>query len=276
MVRFIPMRTYSFCALAGSLLIPLVALAQTGEVVGTGGTLLDTKWQERERYIEGFGVAIQSYAKTEDAFYIQEQNRRQKLNDHRRTCTEELRKANRNSQFAVARDCYKTDAALVRDLLRKHHTYLTELPGISEKVRANVLRVLSELIDATTTISKAIDAGVYTTEADLLDAKVNLQKKYIAPYEEQLLLAKADRTYTWVLYLLVRIHQLSSDQADESVSAEMEAIIACYEDRATTLESILSDRNAEWIDLFRQAQSDLKSCNKMLQETAPVSTEIEQ
>lgn len=234
-------------------------------------------WTERETQIEGFASAASSFMKNEEAFFTQEKNRRQKLNDHRRDCNDSIRKANRDTKFSVQLQCYRTDLTLIRDIVQKQKEYIGKVPGVTEGVRLSALSSADALLSAINTMMQAIEAGVYRAEADLLDAKKNLFGKYRAPYSDALTFLRIDRTHTWTIRLLVLVHSLIENETGESdYQRALSETLACYEDANSAVESILSLKNSEFRVEFRQAQSDLKSCSELLHETAKVNTNIEQ
>jgi len=257
-----------------SFLSPVLALAQTGT-----GTLIEqgaTVWEERETRIEGFSSATSAFQKAEAAFVTQEKNRRQKLNDHRRDCTEAIRKANRDTKFSVTLSCYRTDLTLIRDIIEKQKEYIEDVPGVTEVVRTQALTSGAKLLDAIATIMQAIEAGVYTTENDLLEAKNNLLTKYRIPYADTLLFVRIDRTETWIVRLLVQLHSYIQEVTETSDLNQISAVMQCFEDADATVKSILLDRSAESRAAFRQEQTHLKSCGEMIKKLAELNTKIVQ
>lgn len=261
-----------------SFLSPVLAFAQSGTTTGTGTVIVEDPavWEARELRIEGFSTAASAFEKAEVTFVAQEKNRRQKLNDHRRDCTESIRKANRDTKFSVTLQCYRTDLTLIRDIVEKQKEYVEDIPGVTENVRAQTLMSATKLLDAIATIMQAIEAGVYATENDLLEAKNNLLTKYRVPYADALFFTRVDRTETWIIRLLVQLHSYKQEISESIDLEQISEAMECFEVADITVKSLLLDRSAESRATFRQEQTHLKSCGEMVKKLAELNTKIDQ
>lgn len=280
MLPYEPMRNLLTASVLACTLIPSFAFAQSGTDTGSGSMTASGSavWTEREVRAENFWQAVLPFRKTEEAFFKQEALRRQKLYTHRMECTDELRKANRDTRYKTMLGCYKTDLALIKEIILKQKEYVAQVPGVTETVRSQATATADNLLDAIATIIQAIDAGVYHTEADLLEAKTNLFAKYREPHWLAISKLRIDRQLTWVALLLTQVQEIvHNETVNAEVRGKAEQVGVCLEGAEGILwqaEKTLVKQ--ELITLPGQAKEELNRCIEMLRQAESLNKKVTQ
>lgn len=284
-------------SLLGALLLPVDTLAQetgSGSETGSGteltdsGALLemqrlqaaeDAKWAAREERTAGFWAAMMNNRKTAAAHREQQEIRRQKRIEKRIACREDVRRANRDAIESVTFNCFRAMLTLDLEMLRKDKQFAETMAGPTQSYRASALFHIGNLMDAISTIVQAMDAGVYSGEEGLLEAKQNLNLSYRANRRLAMTHLRVDRTVTWAAHLMIRLRnvlQMTPAPPPEAM-AKLEAAIACLEQKQELLQTLLvMEDNKALITQFRQAQSELKFCHDLVLEAQELNTEFEQ
>jgi hypothetical protein len=149
----------------------------------------------------------------------------QKQIDERRTCRENIRRANRDTLFAARLECYRKDLAIRKDLADIERNVLEALPGVPDSVRLEGIARQDTLIDAFEAVIDAIGAGVYRSEEEVLETKAKLLNQYERPARQLQMLSRLMRLHTWTSHLLLRLRSIPAD-----ADGALKEIQICLED----------------------------------------------
>jgi|GEM_PF-2538627 len=197
------------------------------------------------------------------AFYLKRTQLRQQ-------CRVDLRKASRDEKTLVEFRCYRAELAFYSDYLRRQYDYYSELPGVTPRIRREILEPQKLLGDAVGAIMYAIDSGVYVSGNELLEAKKNLREKFQIPSWDALARARIDRDITWVGYLLHQVDTAASEELAElgSVRPLWKLARPCFMDVELRLRTLLDGSAQARMELFAGLQSEIRIC---LQGVPPLS-----
>lgn len=277
-------------ALLGVLSLPIEVFAQeqntgSGEIATDTGAVLemqrqeDEKWKIRKARTINFWANMMNQRKAANAHQEQQDIRRKKRTDKRVACAEDVRRANRDSKTSVTFNCFRATRTLDLEMLRKEKQFVETMAGPTSNYRSSALFHIENEMDAISTIVQAIDAGVYQTEEDLLEAKQNLHAAYTTNTRLATTRLRVDRAITWVIHLMVRMANIRTmhNPPPADVLTIIDDAIACLEDRESSLNALLDfESNEEIIRQFRQVQTELKFCNDLALEAKSLNTEFEQ
>jgi|CXWL01.1.fsa_nt_gi hypothetical protein len=170
----------------------------------------------------------------------------EKSTDYRATCSEVIRRANRDNIMKLATTCFRGDLLLHSTFLRKQLSYIEAIPLLDDAVRASGVMTIKNLIDAEMTVVSAIDAGLYEQMAGLEDAKQKLRTQYRAPYWLALSNIRADRQLTFIGLMLKKIESIQGDTTNSTLlQKNISDAVSCLAKGSDTLHEVLSSAEAD-------------------------------
>ncbi|MEK7563207.1 MAG: hypothetical protein AAB544_02325 [Patescibacteria group bacterium] len=258
-------------ALAVTLASGSILAASVGETTPEepmpGEAADDPAMDTRREKIEDFKSEYLMSRKAVESTFTMEATLRQEHAELRRDCREMLRKANRDQSLPRLSDCMKDDLQRTLEMVTARGTSIAATAGVSSDVKKLIAARNELLRDALDTIITALDAGVYTDEEGLFEARDNLREKYFKPYTVLLPQLQAGHALSWISHLLVRADSLKkSGTLSEQVLGkvvEAETCLLIEEDslsQAMESNEIIStisqslDRLPDCLDLLTQAQ----------------------
>ena len=200
------------------LLFPSITFAQSPSSASGSGAIRTPEelhaelMKIRTEKTKGFRDKAVTLQKKEESYRKALATAFQKITELQSNCRTDFRHANRDQKFRVQLRCYRGEIALQKELLRKQHDFIAELPGISDTVRKNALQRIDALSDALAAVITGIDSGVFTSLNDLLEAKKNLFEKYRSPAWAMLTVLRAERLLSWTMLLLIDLEPLEEWQ----------------------------------------------------------------
>lgn len=254
------------------------ATSSGATITATGATLMEQKWANREERVQNFWAEFMNNRKERSVFAQQNALRREKRKEKRVQCRSDIRKANRDSILSETLHCFRAMLTLDLEILRKEKQYTQNIAGVTEVYRTAGELEIQNTMDAIATIVEAIDVGVYTDAQQLIEAKANLEKRYLQAKRLALSKMRIDHSKTWLEQLMVRIFSiLQSENPSKEVQQKLEESITCLEQKESLLDDLFSmeDNNA-LIEQFRQVQSDIKFCIEMTRDANILNKEVEQ
>lgn len=260
------MTSFRFAYALISLPLILSALPTHAQEEGAGtGAVVQTeeemRWENRQERAEGFRNPAFRIRKKIQAFTAQRESRQAKTRQHRESCREEIRRANRDNKVSVLLRCYRSELTINLETLRKRKQIIEELVGISEEQKTATLNALDSLTDAINAIIAGIDSGVYQTEKELIEAKQNLHDRYRTAYWWSLTRMRADKMLTWISHLLTRMDTMVAEGVPSSVLEHFSTASECLSEAERLYAEVLAEEGYEGSkEKIRQAQSTLKSC----------------
>lgn len=238
------------------------------------------QWETRSLRAKDFRTQMMTGRKAQDASYDAESALRSKRAGARNSCRDRLRKANRNERLGVLLLCVKQDFGATLETIRKRQDGLGSRAGTSADTTSLIRGRGDLLIDALSTIIQAIDAGVYSNEDELIEAKNNLRDKYMLPYQTLLPRSDTEHALAGIAHMLLRSRDIDRSQLPEEVRTALEQSDACLTTVEKTIESLtveeainashrLAIRNC--LGKYREAQALLvKLSAPSSEEPAPV------
>lgn len=167
-------------------------------------TVSDPAMDARREKMEDFKSDYLLSRKVIENAFTREENLRTKRAELRAECREDIRKANRDQRFHRISGCMQEDLSLTLEMIAARGTGIAAIAGVSSDLKKLIIARNELLQDAVETIVMAIDAGVYSDEEGLLEAKDNLREKYVKPYTSLLPKMHAEHALSWVSHPLVR------------------------------------------------------------------------
>jgi len=201
----------------------------------------EAQWDTRGVRARDFREQLMVGRKARNAAHDSELTQRSRRSDARSACNDRLRKANRDGRLAVILVCMKQDLTTTLDIVRKRLDGLTSRAGVTADTTALVRARGELLIDALQTIMNALDAGVYTSESELLEARRNLREKYMMPYHALLPRVIREHALAAVAHMLLRSQAMDRSAFPPEVMTAVEAADACLESLEKSLESLSPD-----------------------------------
>ena len=189
--------------------------------------------------------------------------------DNRRTCREDLRRANKTTLMKTLLTCYRNELTSLKDFLGKQKKELQGTAGITPTIRTLAIKKTDLVIDAVGTIIFAIDSGVYGTQEQLLEAKINLYKKYRVPLWDTWMTVRADRTLSWIALLIADIDHLRN-QGDRR--PELTDTRVCLTFQESSLQHILKLADERGGPQLTTALTGLQDCVKKIQQIVRLPT----
>lgn len=250
-------------------LSPLMMGASGSVLTGTGSTMtstviltekeMDTSRDARAASIKTFAANMKEWQKIRTAwrnFVILEDA---SASSDRSLCRAEIRQANRDTLLATQVRCFRREMSTWRTRLIKEEAFMIRTPGLSPVITTAVLdrsRALRESINA---VIAALDNNVFSTEAQLREAKRNLRSKYLLPLRlalEALRLHEARLINQWII---LRIDAEDNDGRvhDRTTWDHMRQ---CFTENETSLNSL------------EQQTSALLTCIHWAQDSLPLQT----
>ena len=156
-------------------------------------------------FVEGLGAAKivdAQFAERRATFF-------RKRAQYRSVCRDDIRRANKTTLMKTLLRCYGSEMSFFKDFLGKEKEELQGTAGLSPTIRSAAVNRLDLLTDAIGTVIFAMDSGVYATKDDALEVKRNLYQKYELPLLQAWMSVRADRTLTWIAYMIANIDRLS-------------------------------------------------------------------
>lgn len=180
--------------------------------------------------------------------------------DHRQTCKEAIRRANRDSIGEVASRCYKDELLQEMNMLKKQQEYLRGLPLVEEALRTKADDACTALIAAASTIIDGIDAGLFETVEVLKSARNNLHSQYRVPFQEALLRVRIDRALLWVTFLGMRLQELVVRDTVPTTEAAL-----CLQSEGELLQNALLSKDIKLArDSLKEALLKRVECQELL------------
>jgi hypothetical protein len=208
------------------LAFPITTHAQdvTGSGSNTGsGAHIKTADEIFEQILQGAGeLAVDSLnqlqipEKAQLAWDKESRMLRQRMSDQRIECHDAVRRANRDQRLTKILQCQRALLLLETNLLRKEQVYLTS-PRLSTVVMNDITHKISDLVSAEMTIIDGIDAGLFSSEEQLLTARTNLRESYRVPYWLAKDKVRVDRELTF-LYFMAKELSVRSDLSSPSLA----------------------------------------------------------
>ena len=219
----------------------------------------------RRESIEDFKSDYLMSRKAIESAFTMETTLRQKRAELRRDCRETLRKANRDQRLPRLSDCMKDDLQKTLEMVTARGTSIAAAAGVQGDVKELIAARNELLRDALDTIITALDAGVYTDEEGLVEARNNLREKYFKPYAALLPQLHAEHALSWISHLLVRADSLKkSGTLSEQVLGKVVEAEACLFTEEDSLSQAI-DSN-ETISSISQSLERLPGCLDLLTE----------
>lgn len=236
------------------------------------------RWKTRRERTQNFWADMMNSRTEASNFRKTHKERRAKRAAKRLECRDDVRKANRDTLAPITMNCYRATLTQDLEILRKQKQFVEGIVGPTENYRNPAIFHIQNLMDAISTVIRAIDAGVYSSKEGLEEAKKNLGQAYRTQYRLAMTHLRIDRSITWLQHLMVRVQDIiEREKLATQVLATLEEVIACLEDREASLgELLLLENNEALIEDFRQVQSDVKFCHDLALDAQILNTEIEQ
>lgn len=271
MLRYLPIVFVSVLFL--SIACPVIAEeanASSGSIVtqnGSGRTLTDILASIGRIIPDRPSLTLKKMAvaqKTADAWENESAFVRKRQAEHRRTCAEAIRRANRDAVVSVASQCMRSELLQEINLLRKEQQYIEAIPLTDNTLREAALLRLSELMNAQSAIIDAIDAGLFAQIDGLKEAKRKLHVQYRLPLRLSVTRLRLDRERSWIALVRERVIELQKD-TDPQTLTNLHTGVLCMESAAQGISSGLSALDAasaaaSWSD----TASLLSICRKSL------------
>lgn len=240
------MRRLSSALLCLTLAFPILASAQTsgsGSTSTASGSLFITESSElkteRATRTKDFRVKLLQSSKAEEQYRSQQALFFVKRAENRRTCRENLRKANRDKKFPTTLACFRAELALEKPYRERESAWIAAQPGVPSSVRSIATSRIDLLNQAIDTVILGVDGKVYATNEDLLEARKNLLQKYRLPYAEALVSVRLQALLTWTQHMIV-----SMDSGSYTPSEAWADTRACFTKVESSLHATLSAETA--------------------------------
>lgn len=227
-----------------ALALPLAAHAQgtgSGSTTGSGAMLVPTSLILQNI----LNIAPTRVAKTAKQLLVPEKIQaawikestltRTRMNDQRTECNDLVRRSNRDQRMGKILQCQRAMLMLESGLLRNQTQYINAIPLIDAKLKATATGAIAGLMSAQMAIVDGIDAGLFTSEDQLIAARNNLRTAYREPAWAGVEKVRTDRELTNLIY----ISKLIKERADVDTSFEVREIAMCLEGSASQLQSAL-------------------------------------
>jgi hypothetical protein len=236
------------------------------------------KWQGRIDATQGFWATFMNNRKVTSAFVEQHKIRRNKRKEKRLACRGDLRRANRDNLLSESMRCFRATLTIELEMLRKERQYVESIAGVTDQYKTAAIFHIDNLMEAISTVTSAIDNGVYNSKEDLLEAKKSLESHYRLSKRTALAKLRVDRSRTWMKHLMVRLHSvLILGGPEEEVVPKIEEAIACLEQKEALIFPLFSLEDYSALDSqFRQVQSEIKFCTEMARKAFMLNKELEQ
>lgn len=208
--------------------LPAVSLAQdagTGSVAGSGETL-----EMRLSILAEGAAAPDAFAlsqNTRTAWTAEVKRYEERKAELRVRCSDEIRKANRDTITAKAGQCLRADLLLEIGYRRKQREMVVTVPGAT----IDPTHAMDDWIDAASAVVDGIDTGIFTTVDILKQAKRNLHLTYRVPMLVALTQARASSVDAMVGSLAGVAQELAATLEDPALF--MTSIVACLDDAHT-------------------------------------------
>lgn len=223
----------------------------------------DPAMDARREKIEDFKSEYLMSRKAVESAFTTEAMLRQKRAELRRDCREMLRKANRDQRLTRLSDCMKDDLHMTLEMVTARGTSIAAAAGVQGDVKELIAARNALLRDALDTIITALDAGVYTEEEGLFEARDNLLEKYFKPYAAFLPQVHARHALSWISHLLVRLDSLkkSSTLSEQVLEKIVEAEVCLLAEEDSLSQAIDSNETSSSIS---QSLGRLPDCLNLL------------
>ena len=198
----------------------------------------DLSWEMRALRAKDFRIQMMTGRKAQQAGYDAESALRSKRATARNACRDRLRKANRNERFSALLLCVKQDFGTTLETVRKRQDSLGSRAGVSIDTTSLIRARGDLLIDALDTVIQAIDAGVYSNEDELIEAKNNLRDKYMLPYQTLLPRSDTEHALAGIAHMLLRSSEMDRPELPEEVRIAIEQSDTCLMTIEKTIESL--------------------------------------
>ncbi|MCF7844725.1 MAG: hypothetical protein K9M03_02760 [Kiritimatiellales bacterium] len=238
---------------------------ETGSMLTETGSTLEEDRQltpeERTKRINGFIIRIETRSEKIKSQQMAQQLRRQEAIEYQLECKDDVRSSNRDTKLSTMFRCYRGILTLNLETLRKERTNLDDITGATPEIIEESLGTINALMDAIATVIDAIDAGVYGSEEDLREAKLNLAEKYWTPKWLSSTRLRADNMLTWTSLLMNEASAIIV--RDDLLLGESEIYTnaySCLEDAELRLVAVL---DATDLDTASQKMED--SINGLMQ-----------
>lgn len=247
----------------------------------TGATLeqeeqmrMETLWNDRRAAIQGFRTAVLNARKEETAHASQQALRREKRAELLLQCKKDIRAANRDSLFRETARCFRGLVMGDMELLRKEKQSIALRAGLPSELRDSSSGVIQMMMDALSTVTSAIDAGVYDSKEELQEAKRNLQEKYRAAVTDAILAIHLTRRDQWITLLLVNLRDnTGAAEPPDSVTAKINDAISCLEQKLEMIRAAIPGKRSETLTVTAQ---ELQVCIGLITEAHSLYKEFEQ
>lgn len=193
-------------------------------------------WEARAVRAKDFRAQMMTGRKAQEASYDGESLLRKKRMEARRSCSERLRKANRNERLGVLLLCMKQDLTTTLEVIRRRQDGLGSRAGASIDTTSLIRARGDLLIDALGTVIQAIGAGVYSNEEELFEVRNNLREKYILPYQTLLPRSDTEHALAGIAHVLLRSKDMDRSGILEEVRKALEQSDACLTTVEKTIE----------------------------------------
>lgn len=235
---------------------------------------MEELWNTRREEIRGFRTAILSARKEEMAHATQQTLRREKRAEFLLQCKKDIRAANRDTLFKETLRCFRGLVVGDMEIIRKEQQAIATRAALPANQKSAADSVLQQMMDALTTVTSAIDAGVYRTKEDLQEAKKNLHEKYRAPILDTMIAVRLTRRDQWITLLLVNLRDnMDAETLPEPVMQTMNDAIACLEQKQVMIRSAVPGKRSETL---RTSALELQVCIGKITEANSLYKEFEQ
>ncbi|MDD5623718.1 MAG: hypothetical protein PHI23_03340 [Candidatus Peribacteraceae bacterium] len=261
------------------LFLATLSLTQAQEQAGTegdtgsGATLADP-WAARMERTAGFLAHYEALGKQRETFRKQKAIDEQRLEELRVRCGGSIRRANRDTKFPTIVQCLRNELALEREMLRRERRNNETLPGVSEETRTQALASADALLSALTTFIDGLDAGVFRTTKQIMEARDNLREQYRTPSWLSLRQLRAEHALSWTSHFLVSLRAIGQDPAiSQEAAAEVARAADCFVGAEALLESVPTAGNSQDAETFMsQAETALESCSESARSLTSMAT----
>ncbi len=202
-------------------------------------------------------------AKQQAAWENESKTVRTRMASLRIECREAIRRANRDERMSKVLQCQRSLLLQEANLFNKESQYIGSIPLLDPKIKATATGTIASLENAQMAIIDGIDAGIFTSDTQLLSARANLKTNYRSPYWLAKQRLRADRELTYIVFISNEI----LERKDIQTNSNLLMVADCLNSVATHLTIVKTsqdptERAMEW----GLARSESALCREGLDE----------
>ncbi len=269
------MRTVSIITAMLLTLSSQSAFAASGATTGTGSVDTETGLTENAKTVLEHVLSLapgriartlkqlQVADKVQTAWENESSTVRTRMADLRAECREAIRRSNRDQRMGKVLQCQRSLLLQEANLLTKEAQYIGAIPLLDPKLKATATGTIANLENAQMAIIDGIDAGIFTSDEQLLSARTNLKTAYRSPYWVAKQRLRADRELTYIVFVANEIFE----RRDLETNPHLLMVADCLNSVATHLTLVKTSQDAaERAMELALARSESTLCREGLDE----------